>query len=243
MDGTGTVGSPLIEVVFLDAGETILHPHPSFPELFAVVSERCGRPLDVEAIREVQERLAPHLVDLADETGVKDPSLSAEASWAFWSYLYRRLLAELGVEDEALVQELYAAFSSSASYALFDDALPAMRELQRAGYRLGLISNFEQWLEEMLVELEVGHLFDVSVISGLEGVEKPDPAIYRLALERAGVGPENAVHVGDSPGMDMEPAASVGIGGILLDRKGRYHSRPETRIASLKELPQVVANW
>jgi len=81
------------------------------------------------------------------------------------------------------------------------------------------------------------------VISGLEGVEKPDPAIYRLALERAGVAPENAVHVGDSPAMDMEPAESVGIRGVLLDRKGRYPSRRETRIASLKELPQLVANW
>ena len=232
----------MIEVVFLDAGETILHPHPSFPELFASVTERYGRPLEVEAIREVQERLAPHLVDLADETGVEDPSLSAEGSWVFWSYLYRRLLAELGVEDENLVKELYGAFSSSASYALFDDALPAMRMLQEAGYRLGLISNFEEWLEEMLVELEVGHLFDVSIISGLEGIEKPDPRIYELALERAGVAADNAVHVGDSPAMDMEPAASVGIRGVLLDRKDRYPDRSEARIASLKELPGLVAN-
>ena len=92
-----------------------------------------------------------------------------------------------------------------------------------------------------MVELEVGHLFDVSVISGLEGIEKPDPAIYELALDRAGVAAENAVHVGDSPAMDMEPAESVGIRGVLLDRKGRYPTRPETRITTLKELPGLVA--
>ena len=54
----------------------------------------------------------------------------------------------------------------------------------RQAIEKGLISNFEEWLEEMLVELEVGHLFDVSVISGTEGLEKPDPAIFHLALER-----------------------------------------------------------
>ena len=78
---------------------------------------------------------------------------------------------------------------------------------------MGLISNFESWLEEMLVELEVGHHFEPAIISGIEGVEKPDPTIYEIALEKAGVAPENAVHVGDSPGMDVEPASLVGIRG------------------------------
>lgn len=232
----------MIEVVFLDAGETILHPHPSFPELFAYVAEHHGTPVEVQEVRTVQERLAPHLVDLADETGVEEPSLSPDASRAFWTYLYRRLLKELGIEDESLVEKLYSTFSSVSSYALFDDALATLRALQNDGYRLGLISNFEYWLEEMLVELEVGHLFDVSVISGIEGVEKPDPAIYELALERAGVAPERAVHVGDSPAMDIAPASAVGMTAVLLDRKGLYDGARGLRIESLEDLPRIVAN-
>lgn len=230
-----------VDIVFFDAGETILHPHPSFPELFAetVARHRPGSRVSAARVAAVQAELAPHLVELAHESGVDRPSLSAEDSRLFWSHLYRSFLARLGIEDEELVAALYATFSDSSSYRLYDDALPALERLAGAGYRLGLISNFEAWLQEMLVELEVGHLFDVTVISGLAGVEKPDPAIYALALERAGVPAARAVHVGDSPALDVEPALAVGMRAVLLDRWARYPGFAP-RIASLKELPDVV---
>jgi putative hydrolase of the HAD superfamily len=235
----------VIEFVFLDAGETLLRPHPSFHELFAEVCRRHGRDVAPGDVQRVQERLAPHLVDLAEETGVESPSLSAEGSRTFWTYLYRRFLEELGVEDDGLSLQLYATFSSTSSYRLFDDVLPALDRLKENGYRLGLISNFEGWLEEMLVELEVGHLFDATVISGVEGVEKPDPLIYEIAIERVGIRPETAVHVGDSVVADVKPALSVGMKAVLLDRAARYRSvdlGDVPHISSLKELPPLIAN-
>jgi putative hydrolase of the HAD superfamily len=232
----------VIEFVFFDAGETLLHPHPSFPELFTEVCRRNGVGLATEDVRAAQERLAPHLVDLDEATGVDNPSLSASGSRRFWSYLYRRLLAELGVFDERLVEQLYATFSHTSSYKLFDDALPALDLLKSKGYRLGLISNFERWLEEMLVELEVGHHFEVTVISGVAGVEKPDTRIYEIALERAGVEAARAAHVGDSPVLDVEPAGAVGMTPVLVDRVGRYPSAPGLRVRSLAELPEVLAD-
>jgi len=231
-----------IEIVFLDAGETILHPHPSFPELFVQVAAREGVPLDVADVSAAQSRLAPHLVDLAEDTGVENPSFSAEDARRFWTFLYRRLLEELGVPDERLVDELFATFSAAESYRLFDDVGDALAELLSRGYRLGLISNFEGWLEKMLMELEVGHLFEVSVISGTDRIEKPDPAIYELGLERAGVAADRAVHVGDSVSLDVEPALSVGMHAVLLDRIGRYEHVTHVRISSLKELPAAIEN-
>jgi putative hydrolase of the HAD superfamily len=139
-----------------------------------------------------------------------------------------------------LAAALLERFSDSSSYLLFPDVLPVLQDLHSKSYRLGLISNFEQWLEERLVELEVGQLFDVSVISGFVLIEKPDPAIYSLALERAGVAPELAVHVGDSISMDVAPASSVGMHTILLDRSGRYREEPLLRIESLQELPPLL---
>jgi putative hydrolase of the HAD superfamily len=233
----------MIEVVFFDAGETILHPHPSFPELFAEVCSRRGHAVRAEDVSSVQGRLAPHLVELASESGVQEPSLSAADSLKFWSHLYRRLLQEFDIHDESLVSEMYSVFSSTSSYRLYDDALPAIDELAKKGYRLGLISNFEAWLEEMLVELEVGHLFEISVISGVEGMEKPDPRIYRRALEVAKVAPERALHVGDSPEMDVVPAAAVGMRTVLLDRWNRYGEDGAgggLRVRSLAELPGII---
>ena len=231
-----------IEVVFFDAGGTILDPHPSFPELFASTCASAGIEMDAKRVGEVQERVAPHLVELLDEAGLDHgPTLSPEASRAFWTFTYRRFLAELEVEDPGLAERLYETFSDPSSYRLYDDVRPTFDSLSDGGYRLGLISNFDSWLEKMLVEMEVGHLFDTAVISGLEGVEKPDPALYELALERAGVAPGAAVHVGDSPVMDMGPAGEVGMTPILLDRMGRYAETELIRITSLDRLPDVVA--
>ena len=231
------------EIVFLDAGETILYPHPSFSELFARIVTEAGVPATAQDIEDIRRRLAPHLVDLAEDSGADGGlSLSEESSRTFWTFLYRRFLAELGHEgDEELVERLFTVFSSTSTYRLYDDVLPVLRALSEDGYRLGLISNFERWLEEMLVELEVGHVFDVAVISGIEGVEKPDATIYLRALEKAGVEPGSAVHVGDSPGLDVEPARSVGIATVLLDRLGRYADHDGHRIASLKELPGLLS--
>jgi HAD superfamily hydrolase (TIGR01549 family) len=231
-----------IDIVFLDAGDTILYPHPSYSEIFARVVTEHGHRLDPWQVDAVRRRLAPHLVDIAEDSGVAQggASLSAEKSRAFWSFLYRRFLEELRIPHEELVGPLFEVFSSTSTYRLFDDVLPALRELGDRGYRLGLISNFERWLEEMLVELEVGHVFDVAVISGIEGVEKPDATIYRRALEKAGAGAERAVHVGDSPGLDVEPARSVGMRTVLLDRFGHYEGHEGPRIGSLKEVPDLL---
>jgi putative hydrolase of the HAD superfamily len=227
------------DIVFFDAGETLIHPFPSFHELFASVAQDAGYEVKPDAALEVQQRLAPHLVELADETGIENPSLSAEDSLNFWSHLYRRLLQEFGIQDERLVRKMYDTFSNSSSYRLFEDVLPTLDVLSDT-YRMGLISNFEEWLEEMLVELEVGHHFSVSIISGVAGIEKPDPEIYRRAVQKAGVVPRAAVHVGDSPSNDVEPAAKVGIVPVLLDRYGRYPDADCARISSLSELPSLL---
>lgn len=232
----------MIELVFFDAGDTLLRPHPSFEELFAGACRTAGYEITEDDVLEVRARLAPHLVDIQEETGVANPSLSPEDSRRFWTFLYRRFLDELGIDDPGLVESLYGTFSNSGSYALFDDVLPCIERLRGAGLRLGLISNFETWLEDMLVELEVGGVFDPQVISGHEGIEKPDIELYRIAVARAGIDPSRATHVGDSPVMDVEPARAVGMHAVLLDRGGRYPSFEGIRIGSLEELPGVLPN-
>lgn len=231
----------MIRAVFFDAGETLLYPHPSFAAVFSEVCRASGRDITPQEVGTVRQRLAPHLLDVAEESGVeKGPSLSPEDSRRFWTFLYRRFLKEWDIVDAELVDRLYETFSRTSTYRLYDDALPALRALQARELVIGLISNFDSWLSEMLVEMEVGHLFDVTVISGVEGVEKPDPAIYELAIQRAGVAPDESVHVGDSPGLDAQPATAAGMRAVLLDRDGRYPSEPWPTIPSLEDLPSLL---
>jgi putative hydrolase of the HAD superfamily len=235
------IGLPMpIRAVLFDAGETLLSPHPSFPELLASTlrSEGYGH-VTPDLIRD-QVKTVAHLFEEATRMG-RLWSTSAEESWAFWSELYRALLEAMDVPfTDELARRLYSTFTDVANYRLFDDVVPVLEKLVGAGLELGLISNFEEWLEELLEHLDVTRFFDVRVISGVEGMEKPDRAIFRLALDRMGVAATDAAYVGDNVVYDVEPAEALGMTGVLLDRRGRHEDFEGARITSLDGLPAVL---
>ncbi|MGH2708632.1 MAG: HAD family hydrolase [Actinomycetota bacterium] len=232
----------LYQAVFFDAGETLLAAHPSFSELFVLVMREHGydvQPADVDQALEAAYSTSTEVLGpLASTTW----STSPERSRTFWRALYGAMFGHWGIHDGdgALFEALYNRFTRYESYRLFPDAVPTVSALKRAGLVTGLISNFEGWLEGMLIEMEVAHLFDVLVISGKEGVEKPDPGIFRLALERTGASPRSSVYVGDNPQVDVEGAAAVGMTPVLIDRRGRYPSFEGIRIGGLGDLPAVL---
>src|SRR5438093_1053727 len=79
-------------------------------------------------------------------------------------------------------------------------------------------------------------VFEPIVSSGREGFEKPNPAIFHLAAERAGVAPEEAVYVGDHPRIDAAAAEAVGMASILIDRRGHHPSHEGPRVSSLADI-------
>ena len=225
--------------VFFDAGETLLSAHPSFPELLATTLGEQGLEASPDRIREALPAVAG-VFTAATERGDLW-STSSDRSRAFWGQVYRTLLAELGLPfTEEVAVHLYAVFSDVSNYRLFPDALPVLRKLRDAGLKMGLISNFEEWLERLLEAVEATSFFDVRVISGIEGIEKPDPAIFRLALDRLGARADESVYVGDNVTYDVEPARELGMTAVLLDRRDRFPDFEGDRISSLDELPSLL---
>ena len=103
-------------------------------------------------------------------------------------------------------------------------AVPGARELLsalRGRALVGVITNniVEEQLDK-LQALDLRGLVDVLVISEEAGVAKPDPAIFRIALDRAGCRPEQAVMVGDSWAVDIAGARAAGIRPVWLNRNG-----------------------
>ena len=223
--------------VFFDAGETLVHPHPTFAELFALVLHRQGYDVDPAVVAD-----STHVISERFEEAVSDMwTTSPERSRAFWHSVYERLLEHLGVPNpNGLADHLYAEFTDLSNYALFPDVEETIARLQAAGLLLGVVSNFEAWLEQLLESLGIAPSFDVRVISGVEGMEKPDPAIFRLALDRAGVAPQESVYVGDNPAFDTRPAEHLGMLGVLIDRRGRFPDHAGVRITTLDDLPSVI---
>jgi putative hydrolase of the HAD superfamily len=123
---------------------------------------------------------------------------------------------------QELADALFAAFSDPAGYRLFDDVRPALEALAARGITLGVVSNFEPWLEDVLALEGVDHLFAAVAISGKLGVAKPDPEIFRVALAEAGADPAATLHVGDQPVNDVAAARAVGITPVLIDRFARH---------------------
>ena len=225
--------------VFFDAGETLVHPHPTFPDLFAATLRREGFDVGADTIRERIHVVFDRFKQAADtnELWTTTPARSRR----FWHDVYGLFLRDLGIDHDAgLIDRVYAEFTDLTNYALFEDVPPTLEKLRSAGLTLGVVSNFEEWLEQLLEELGVIGYFEVRVISGIEGMEKPDPRIFRLAMDRAGVRPEVSVYVGDDPELDVGPAAAVGMLPVLIDRRGRFPEAGGIRITSLDELPGAV---
>ena len=225
--------------VFFDAGETILHPAPSFPELFSKVLAGFGHAIDEATIRDGLYAIPQRFVEAAERKELW--TTSPEKSYAFWTSVYRHFLVRVGLPTEDGLQDaLYQAFTEIRNYELFDDVRPVLGRLREAGLQLGLVSNFESWLIELLDHLEVREAFEVCVVSGVEGVEKPETAIFELALQRAGVPPQEAVYVGDVPAFDVDPPEALGMFAVLVDRRGRYPSFEGPRVTDLGDLPALL---
>jgi putative hydrolase of the HAD superfamily len=222
--------------VLFDAGDTLLAPAPSFQGRFVAVAADQGLPLEEAA---VDAAIAAAVRAAAWPEDWTDPATQRE----FWMGFYREILTSLGHADDGLqlAEALFASFSDPASYQLFDDVRPALEELAGRGITLGVVSNFEPWLADILALQEIDHLFATVAISGVLGVAKPDPGIFEAALAEAGADPSATVHVGDQPANDVAAARAVGITPVLIDRFARY---PEPdgahRVEDLGGLVQLV---
>lgn len=121
---------------------------------------------------------------------------------------------------------------------LFPESKKVLLELQKRGFRLGLVTNTAPFRKGLFKKLGIEGLFDAVVNSSEEGVIKPDPKIFRIALKRLGAKPNECVMVGDKPRTDIKGAKNAGMKAILLDRKGKHKSLEGSneKIKSLEEL-------
>jgi putative hydrolase of the HAD superfamily len=137
----------------------------------------------------------------------------------------RRTLALLGIHDEAIVQAVRdrkeALYWAPGAIRLYPETKTVLKTLQEQAYRLGIVSNWSWNLIDYCKHVGIAEDFAVIMASAYAGCNKPHPGIFRLTLERLGVPPERALHVGDSYKADVLGARAAGLEAILLDRDGQ----------------------
>ncbi len=116
----------------------------------------------------------------------------------------------------------------------------ALRTLA-ARYRLGVVSNANGTVRKKLERVGLGHFFETVVDSAEEGIEKPDPRLFRVALERLGVRAEETAYVGDIFKVDVVGARAAGILPILIDPRGVHLDKACHRVATLAEVTALLA--
>lgn len=223
-----------VRAVFLDAGNTLLRMN------YAVITaELAVREIRVTA-DDVQRAEWQARVRLDEEVFARRaPGASTESGSTGGRYL-RFLLEGLGVRDEATVEALGAwrrAYNPPVGLwnTADPDAEAALCLLGASGARAAVISNSNGSVRSILETLGLAGYLDFVIDSSEVGFEKPDPRIFRLALERAGIGPGDAVYIGDLYSVDVAGARAAGMDAVLLDPGGCWGAR------DCRSAPDVLA--
>ena len=209
-----------LRAVFLDIGDTVMRPNPSWEHVYAIAFEEYGVKVEVEALYAALRR-AYHHGGYGFEAGF-DPT--EETSFARTMQIDSAALADLGIEPmpESFFRRLSELFMLTANWHVFPDVPPALAALRERGLLVGAVSNWVWQLPELLHALDLVKQFDFIAASSRVGFEKPHPEIFQWALEQAKVQPEEAIHVGDHLDADVAGAQGVGIQAVLIDRRERF---------------------
>jgi len=218
------------DTIFFDAGDTLIaYRRPLrilLQDFFIQHDEIVRRDIIAEALEAVDGRYRSliHQVRTTDEER------------RMWLEVGRDLLDVLLPRRRDLYVALGAWFAEGwRQMKVFRDVRPTMRRLRAAGYRLAVVSNWEPSLSNTLDRLGIRHYFESVITSSEEGVWKPDPGLFRIALERLATPAERALSVGDHLERDFMSARHAGLHAVLLDR---FDDHPEItpRVRTLTEL-------
>lgn len=155
-----------------------------------------------------------------------------------WTGPFPDYLDWLGIDADAAARALELRTEMTRrSLVPIEGALPLLEELRERGLGLGLISNCSSEVGELWEDSPFAGCFDAVVLSADVGLSKPDARIYRLALERLGAEPPDAIFVGDGESDELAGAEAAGLRAIQVGSREGWHGE---RIDSLEELTALV---
>ncbi|MBX3329212.1 MAG: HAD-IA family hydrolase [Nitrospira sp.] len=231
--------SSSIRVVFFDAADTLFHVHGSVAEIYLRYAVEFGfaqKPDSLAAIRQAFSRAfreaSPPVFAAVEPVRVKQ----SERLW--WFDIVHHVFYRVGMFErfDEFFDHVFRVFENHRSWRLFPETASALTRLKARDLELGIISNFDSRLFNVMRGLGISEVFDTVTISSLAQAAKPAPKIFQIALEKHAVDPGEALHIGDSFRDDVEGARKAGLHAVLLDREGRRQQADVQTIKNLEEL-------
>jgi putative hydrolase of the HAD superfamily len=227
--------------IFFDAGNTLIRMN------YPVIAEALARhgvqvaPAEIERAEwQARVRLDTEvLARVASEASTEDQSVAGR----YFAYVAEAL----GLTDRSTLAALAEwRRTYNQPVGLWNAVEPAAEQAltlaREAGVGAAVISNSNGSVRSILASLGLTRWLDYVIDSGEVGVEKPDPRIFRLALERSAVAADEAVYIGDLYSVDVVGARAAGMDAVLLDPGACWGERDCACARDVLAAVQLVLN-
>jgi putative hydrolase of the HAD superfamily len=222
--------------IFFDAGNTLVHLDYTF---IAGSFREHGIPLSAEQVRHGEQRARVPIDRIIAGIGGAERH-EPDIMRAYFRYALESLGLPVTPEAERALAPVLARTRAGRLWTVVEPGTPdLLADLGRRGYLLAVVSNSNGTIEGYLEEVGLRRHFACVIDSFVVGVEKPDPRIFRLALERAGVEAADTTYIGDLYHIDVRGAESAGLNAILLDPGGAWEG---VACRKAPDLPAAVAS-
>jgi HAD superfamily hydrolase (TIGR01509 family) len=223
-----------IQTVFLDAGGVLVNPN------WSRVSDTLARH-GVDVAAGVLASAEPHAKRLLDTGETIKATNDQQRGWTYFNLVLNGAGVALSDATAAALAELQVYHREFNLWeSVPDEVRPALAVLRARGLQLVVVSNANGALHRAFDRLGLTGEFDVIFDSYLEGVEKPDPRFFQIALDRSGARAETTMHVGDLYHVDVAGARAAGITPALIDVADLYPECDCLRVRSLTALVEAL---
>jgi HAD superfamily hydrolase (TIGR01549 family) len=215
--------------VFLDAGGVMITPN--FPRLVDALARR-GIVVSADALAAAE----PHIKRQLDHAPTIQSTDDRLRGYVYFDLILERAGIATSAVTEAAVEELVSFHDHEGAWDLVTPgAAEALARLRCASCRLVVVSNSNGRVRRILRRTGLEPFLDLVLDSQEEGVEKPDPRIFEIALERSQADRASTIHCGDIYHIDVAGARAAGLPAVLVDSAGLYADADCPRVRSLPE--------
>lgn len=237
--------SDTICAIFFDLDGTLRYNEPPAVDTFHHIAAELGVKSTPAQQREAERWTYAYW---ADSKELCDDLLqfgAADGNQEFWANYARRHLEILGASEAvAMDRAITVTRKMRETYHPEDivpaDVVPTLSDLRKAGYMLGLVSNRNKPLKEIVARIKLGGFFVITLAAGEVGRSKPDPRLLLKAASLVGVDPGRSVYVGDNYYTDVVSARAAGMFQVLVDPRGLFPDAGCSVISSIGELPEAL---
>jgi len=220
-----------IKAIFFDAGGTLIHLDSS--HICGLINDELEAMPSADSFRHAQFLAMTRVAELVAAGRGSTENLKRE--------FYSTLLPKIGVSESGLARAVECVLNTALAEMLWrtadESTVSALDQLKERGLILAVVSNSDGRIERAFEQAGLTSYFDFFIDSFIVGVEKPDPAIFQLAIERAAVAPDEAAYVGDLYDVDVIGARAAGLVPVLYDP---YHLNKSADCLTIRAISDLI---